>query len=613
MEMTEIQEELKATETVQLGTWRLETDESRLVLSQQATSLLGASSRFPSTSQFLALMSSQAREAFESWVNKKPPVESNFNQDFRAINSGLWLRMLGGIDADQTRRGIFIKAGSQHSSNERLASIFASSDDAIVGKTVDGIVTDWNRGAEAIFGYSSAEMLGQSIGILMPAGRENEEQLILARICNGERIDHFETRRRRKDGEIIDVSVTVSPIWDGSGTLVGASKVARDITQAKRAESALQRSEAHLKSVLDSVPDAMVVIDPQGIMQSFSRTAERMFGFSATEAIGQNVSILMPEPDRSKHDSYLGRYMTTGEKRIIGLGRLVVGRRKDGTTFPMALSVGEAQLGEQRLFTGFVQDLTEKQQTEQSLQELRSELIHVSRFTALGEMASTLAHELNQPLTAAASYLNGARRLLDAGQPKDILIAREAIDDSASQVLRAGQIIKRLREFVTRGESHHQVEDLRKLIGEASALALIGIKEAGVQVNFTFAPSAQFVVVDKIQIQQVLLNLFRNAVEAMQKSERRELKLETSSTLSGMAEITVADTGPGIAPDIAEKLFQPFVTSKPQGMGLGLSISRTIVESHGGQLNTEANPGGGTIFRLSLKIAMEPGGPDDAE
>lgn len=483
----------------------------------------------------------------------------------------------------------------------RLAAIVNSSEDAIIGETLDGVVTDWNPGAAKILGYTAAEMIGRPISLLLAPGHENETTRILDRVRRGERVEHFETVRRRKDGRIIDVSLTISPVWDEHGRLIGASKVARDITEARRARAALSEREAHLQSVLDTVPDAMIVIDAQGIMQSFSATAERLFGYAAPEAIGRNVKILMPSPYREQHDAYLDRYKRTGERRIIGIGRLVVGQRKDGSTFPMELAVGEMRSGERRFFTGFVRDLTERQQTQKRLQELQSELIHMSRFTALGEMASTLAHELNQPLTAVASYLKGARRLLDGQRSDDLALVRGAVENAAEQALRAGQIIRRLREFVARGESDRQVEDLRKLIEEAGALALVGVKETGVRVTYDFDSKAQFVLADKVQIQQVLLNLLRNAIEAMQETERKQLTLSSQLVDAETVEITVTDTGTGIAPEIAAQLFQPFVTSKRHGMGVGLSISRTIVEAHGGKLSAEDNPGGGTVFRMTLR------------
>jgi two-component system sensor kinase FixL len=483
----------------------------------------------------------------------------------------------------------------------RLAAIVTSSDDAIIAKTMDGIVTDWNQGAEEIFGYRAGEMIGRPLAVLLPADRAGEEEMILSRLRRGEPIRHFETRRRRKDGEIIDVSVTVSPLRDETGALVGASHVARDITAGQRAQAALREREAHLQSVLDTIPDAMIVIDPQGLIQSFSATAVRLFGYGEQEVAGRNVSMLMPSPYREQHDSYLARYLATGERHIIGTGRLVVGQRKDGTTFPMELAVGEMRSGNRRFFTGFVRDLTERQETQKRLQDLQSELVFMGRFTALGEMASALAHELNQPLTAATAYLNGARRLLDAGGSPNLASIREAVDSAASQALRAGQIIKRLREFVARGESDQRLEDLPKLLEEASALAMVGARESGVRIAFHFDPLAPQALADKIQIQQVLLNLIRNAMEAMQGSPRRELTLSTRRVEDGMVRIDVADTGEGIAPEIAAHLFQPFVTSKKTGMGVGLSISRTIVENHGGRIWAEARPGGGTIFFLTLR------------
>jgi two-component system sensor kinase FixL len=359
--------------------------------------------------------------------------------------------------------------------------------------------------------------------------------------------------------------------------------------------------EAHLQSILDTIPDAMVVIDEAGVVQSFSLAAERLFGYAAAEAIGRNVRMLMPSPYREAHDGYLGRYLHTGERRVIGVGRVVVGERKDGSTFPMELAVGEMRSDDKRFFTGFVRDLSERQRTEARLQELQSELVHISRLTAMGEMASALAHELNQPLSAIANYLKGSRRLLEAGTDEQSAKLRDAMEKAAEQALRAGQIIRRLRDFVSRGESEKRVESIAKLVEEASALALVGAKEHGIRVRFQFDPAVDEVLADKVQIQQVLLNLMRNAIEAMLDTDRRELVLSTVPADGEMVQIDVADTGTGLAEEVAKQLFQPFVTTKRQGMGVGLSISRTIVESHGGQIWAEPNPGGGTVFRFTLR------------
>jgi two-component system, LuxR family, sensor kinase FixL len=367
---------------------------------------------------------------------------------------------------------------------------------------------------------------------------------------------------------------------------------------AASAEQLLAR-EAHLESILETVPDAMIVIDERGIIHDFSAAAQRTFGYTSDEAVGQNVKMLMPSPYRESHDGYLARYLDTGDRRIIGIGRVVVGERKDGSTFPMELAVGEMSSSDRRFFTGFVRDLTERQDTESRLQELQSELVHISRLTAMGEMASTLAHELNQPLAAIANYLKGVRRLLERHGGDQSAVMRDAVDKAAAQALRAGDIVRRLRDFVARGETERRVESIAKLVEEASALALVGAKEQDIRVRTQYDLDVDLVLADKVQVQQVLLNLMRNALEAMAGAPRRDLLLSTAAA-NGMAMINVADSGPGIDPEFASQLFQPFATTKPHGMGVGLSISRTIVEAHGGRIWSEPNPGGGTIFRFTL-------------
>ena len=377
-----------------------------------------------------------------------------------------------------------------------------------------------------------------------------------------------------------------------------------EFTEQSGLALALEAAEARLRSIMQTVPDAMIIIDERGRIESLSTTAERLFGYSMTELAGRNVSQLMPSPDREQHDTYLKRYLSTGERRIIGIGRIVVGQRKDGTTFPMHLTVGELRSAERHYFTGFIRDLTDQQLTESRLTELQSEVAHMSRYTALGEMASTLAHEINQPLTAISNYLRGSQRLLDRLDGEPIPMLREALGKAADQALRAGHIIRRLREFVSRGESDRRIENLAKLIEDASTLALVGAREAGIGVSFRLDPGADLVLADRIQIQQVLVNLIRNAMEIMtETTTERRLEIATVARSDDLVEVSVTDTGTGLAPEVAKHLFQPFITTKRQGMGLGLSICRTIVEAHGGKIWVENRPGGGTIFRFTLRAA----------
>lgn len=493
---------------------------------------------------------------------------------------------------------------SAEATRSMLAAIVESAEDAIAGKTLDGVVTSWNGAAERIFGYGAAEMIGQPIALLAPPEAVDEMPRILDRIRRGERIAHYETQRRHKDGRIIDVALTISPIRDAVGRIIGASKIARDITDAKRTTSALVEREALLRSVLDTVPDGMVVIDEHGIIQSFSAAAERMFGYTADEVCGRNVSILMASPYRENHDGYLARYLATGERRIIGLSRIVTGRRKDGLVFPLQLWVGEVREGGRRLFTGFVHDLTQRQQTLKQVQELQTELTHVSRLTEMGQMASALAHEINQPLTAVTNYLEAARRMLARTDAAAGTRAASILENASAQVVRATQIIHRLREFVRKGESDRRPAPIGMLVEEASALALIGARDRGAKVDLRIAAELPEIAVDRIQIEQVVVNLVRNAIEAMEGGARQELTVTAAPGVDGGVEISVADTGPGIAPQAAERLFQPFVTTKQNGMGIGLSICRAIVEAHGGALRAEPNPAGGTIFRFTLPTVL---------
>jgi two-component system sensor kinase FixL len=463
-----------------------------------------------------------------------------------------------------------------------------------------GAITTWNRGAEQVLGWRSEQALGRHSSILLPGA--NAETDTMAQLDVARRLGRFsgETWQKRSDGSEFIANVSISPIAGGGGEVVGFAKIIHDVTARRAEERALQRREEHLKSILATVPDAMVVIDEKGIVLSFSPAAERLFGYSEAEMTGRNVNLLMPSPDRERHDEYLERYLSTGVPRIIGIGRIVTGLRADGSTFPMALSVGEARTDDQRLFTGFIQDLTERRDFEARLEQLQSELIHVSRLSAMGTMASTLAHELNQPLTAIAGYGEAAAAMLESPGEPDRELLREVVTDMAQQSLRAGGIVRRLREFVAKGDIAKTIEDLPRVIEEASALALVGAKEKGIVTHFSFAPDATPVLIDRVQIQQVLINLMRNAFEAMEGAEIRRLDIATARIDPRTVQVTVSDTGCGIAPQVREHLFEAFNTSKDSGMGLGLSICRTIVEAHGGHIRAVARPEGGTAFEFTL-------------
>jgi two-component system sensor kinase FixL len=381
------------------------------------------------------------------------------------------------------------------------------------------------------------------------------------------------------------------------------AKAAADEPAARQRTVALPDHEALLQAIVETSPDGLITIDERGVVQSFNPAAERMFGYDAQEVIGRNIRHLMPSPYREEHDAYIARYLRTGEKRIIGIGREVLGQRKDGASFPLELAVGEVHAEGRRIFAGFVRDVSARRVAEERLRELQAELVHVSRLSAMGEMASALAHELNQPLTAIINYAQATRRLLGGAGDERYAALLGLLDKTAQQASRAGQIIHRLRQFIAKGETERALADINALVEEASALASIGTAGKAIALRRSFASSLPPVLMDKIQIHQVITNLIRNSVDALAEADRREIVISTRRAGADAVEVRVADTGPGLAPAVAARLFQPFVTTKPGGIGIGLSICRSIVDAHGGKLWASENPGGGTTFHMVLPVA----------
>lgn len=498
----------------------------------------------------------------------------------------------------------FGTAPADPETREALA-LFAThvADRAVLLTDPDGAILFCNDGTDLLFGHEPQLLIGCDIAGLMThdtrQARIERERAIKAATVR------FETRCVHVARGAFDADVTITPIPGADGRLRAFGYSIVDISDRKAAERRLAESEAHMRSVLATVPDAMVVIDDRGRIRSFSAAAERLFGYREAEVVGSNVDMLMPPDHRARHDAYIARYLRTGEQRIIGAGRIVVARRKDGSEFPMELSVGEANSGSGRIFTGFIRDLSDKQRVERRVRELQDELIHAGRLSAMGTMATTLAHELNQPLTAIAAYLEAARRLT-VQAAGDGARAGEAMDAAGREAVRAGDIVRRLRSFVARGENERRVEPLVPLIEDASRLALTGARECGVRAFHRFDPAADHVFADRVQVQQVLVNLIRNAVDAMGDSEVADLTITTRRD-GEMIRISVIDTGAGLPPDQIPRLFEAFATTKPDGLGLGLSISRTIVEAHGGRIWAEAGAVSGSIFHFTLPAARPDG------
>lgn len=377
-----------------------------------------------------------------------------------------------------------------------------------------------------------------------------------------------------------------------------------------------------LNALLDAAVDAMILIGIDGRITRFNHAAERMFGYAADEVLGRNVHVLMPEPYHSEHDGYIRRYLSTGERRIIGFGREVTARRKDGSTFPVELSVGEfmrsasplqrrSEDAEEHGFVGILRDISLRREREAEANELRNRLAHVGRIGTLGEMVSGIAHEVNQPLTAIAAYASGCRRLLQSGKATPNELA-EPLDKIAEQAERAGQVIRGLRQLVRRGEGVRERLEVNHLVREVARLLEFEFRQCGFRLELQLESDLAPVTGDPVQIQQVVLNLVRNAMEAMlEQASVPTVLVETRNADAQTVEIQVLDHGPGIRPAVVERLYEPFFTTKPQGFGLGLSICKSIVAAHGGALEASARPEGGAVFSVRLPVNERGGAGHD--
>jgi len=360
------------------------------------------------------------------------------------------------------------------------------------------------------------------------------------------------------------------------------------------------------KALLDAAVDAIIVIDHRGHIETFNSAAEAIFGFSAAEILGKNVSVLMPQPYSREHDSYIHNYIDSGNARIIGIGREVQGKRQDGSVFPIGLAVGEIATQGPAKFVGIIRDITDRKQSEEEIHHARERLSQFARLSTLGEMAAGLAHELNQPLAAIATYTQACQRLIESGQSDDdeILATLKKCD---SQAQRAGDVIRRLRQFVQKREVGRLEVSCKELIHDIAALAEVDARNNRIPLAIDVAEGLPNVMVDAVQIQQVILNLIRNGIDAMQDTEQNDegISVTVKQFDSDHIKVAVTDHGGGMTEEAEKKIFQPFFTTKPSGLGLGLSICQSIIASHGGVLNFTNNPSGGTTFYFTLPVNPE--------
>ena len=363
--------------------------------------------------------------------------------------------------------------------------------------------------------------------------------------------------------------------------------------------------EDKLRRVIDSALDGMIVIDASGTVLLYNAACEQMFGYAAEEVLGTNVKLLMTRSDRTHHDTYIQNYLRSGTARIIGIGRDVTGRRKDGSTVPIRLSVGELRDDDNTpLFIGTLHDLTEALRSRERIEELQSELMQVARASAVGEMGSTLAHELTQPLSAVTGFVEASAALIDQSDTEVPARVREYMDQAVAQALRAGAVVRLLREFTSRGDTERSVEDINGVVEEICRLTTLGTAGDGLALELNLAADLPPVLIDHVQIQQVVLNLVRNSIDALRDCETRTISVATLPK-GDMVEVVVSDNGPGLPKEVRERVFEPFVSTKPDGIGIGLSICRTIVEAHGGKIAVDTGTKCGAGFRFSVPVFDE--------
>jgi two-component system sensor kinase FixL len=360
------------------------------------------------------------------------------------------------------------------------------------------------------------------------------------------------------------------------------------------------------RALLDVAVDAVIIIDHRGIIEAFNHAAEKLFGCSASEAIGTSVSLLMPEPHRSQHDRHIQRYLSSGIAHIIGIGREVEACRKDGSIFPVHLAVGRIPDSDPPRFVGFLHDLSARHQAAEEQRRTQQRMARVSHLATMGEMTAGIAHEINQPLAAISNYALACEKLLEAPQ-RDLAEIRGALRQISDQALRAAEIIRRVRNLVRTHEPRREPADINELVRQLSALTRADARLHDAELSLELADDLPLIHVDSIQIQQVLLNLIHNAIEALSASGKgdRRVIVRTGRHDRDEIEVRVIDFGPGVDPAIAGRIFDPFCTTKEQGTGLGLAISKSIVDAHQGRLEYRPNTPRGACFAVTLPAAKD--------
>ncbi|MCW3847438.1 PAS domain S-box protein [Sphingomonas sp. LB-2] len=495
-------------------------------------------------------------------------------------------------------------------SEERLNTATAAHELGVFEWDVASGAYTWSPGTEQRLGVKPGSMPDFDSWVALVEPGDVQPMLDTVARAVAERADRFSYRYRFREanGNVRSVEGSSRAFYDDAGNLVRTVGVILNVTERDQREAELRRREAQLRSIIETVPDAMVVIDEDGAILEFSTAAEELWGYSAPAVLGRYFTMLAPADERDRYAAALKYFLRTGDGgAALGQGVPAAGEAADGRRFPLEVRSGMAHVDGRTLLTVFFRDISERLASEERLSELSSDLAHVSRQSAMSEMAADLAHELNQPLSATSNFLAAAGMLLDRGEQNERVA--DLLRMGSEQTQRAGQIIRRLREFTERGEVEMQSESVEQTIRDAVELVLVGTGQFQIRVVYDLDPKAQQIYADRIQVQQVLVNLLRNATDALRAlpREQRQITIASRKIDDQMVEIEVADTGPGIAEPVLKQLFSRFTNTKENsdGMGIGLSISKRIIEAHGGTMSAENRPEGGAAFRFTLSAVGE--------
>lgn len=511
-----------------------------------------------------------------------------------AIESARLLGELRALHAEERRRG--------RAAQERLAAIVESSPDPITGQTIDGTITDWNPGAEHLYGYTAAEIVGRHSSALSPPDRRPEMAELLARVARGERIAQFETVRARKDGSILHVSLSLAPIRDERGAIVGAATVTRDMSERRT-------SEARIRTMLDASLDAVVGMDEQGEVIEWNHQAEVLFGWPREEALGRPlVSLIIPERYRDAHRNGLERYRRTGEGPVLGKRLELEAVNRTGREFPVELSIAAVAAPGAKLFSAFIRDITERRDAARQKDEFDARLRQSERLESLGRLAGGVAHDLNNILAITSNYADFVAERLPPGDP-----GREDVAQIQRAAERGGAFTRQLLTFARRGTVQPTELRLDQLLVDLRSMLGRTLPES-ISFEVRTSPELWSVVADRGQIEQLALNLVVNARDAMPDGGR--LVVEATNveydevTASQHADLrpgryallAVTDTGHGMPPDVVARAFEPFFTTKPKGEGTGLGLATVygVAQQAGGRVSIYSEVGRGTSVRVFL-------------